>query len=201
MGPEGWSVSPELATPVDLGRLRFADADVERDYRAWRTTHVRAFTRFAMYAGAGAAVLAWFAVLFGALVELRGLALALIPLIVLVQVAAATWTRTDDRHHLLVPAAAGANLLGGVLAVAMTAPTHSTPVVGACAAMAAYFGLTLFRLPPVVAAVSVGPYVVLAAVLAVTWHADGTIDDQDLVLGLFIPLTTLVIGMLVNLAM
>jgi len=201
MRPEGWSVSPELATPVDLGRLRFADPDVERDYRAWRTDHVRAFTRFAMYAGAGAAVLAWIAVLFGALVELRGLALALIPLVVLLLVVAAAWTRTEGHRHLLIPAAGGANLLGGVLAVAMTAPTRSTPVVGACAAMAAYFGLTMFRLPPLVAAVSVSPYMVLAAALAVGWHADGAIDDQDLVLGLFIPLTTLVTGMLVNLAM
>jgi class 3 adenylate cyclase len=201
MRPEGWPVSPELATPVDLGRLRFADPDVERDYRAWRTEHVRAFTRFSMYAGAGAAVLAWVAVLFGALVQLRGLALGLIPLVVLLLVAAAAWTRADDHQHLLTPAAGGANLLGGLLAVGMTAPTHSTPVVGACAAMAAYFGLTMFRLPPLVAAVSVAPYMVLAAVLAIGWHADGTIGDQDLVLGLFIPLTTLVTGMLVNLGM
>src|SRR4051794_26150592 len=107
MRPEGWSVSPELATPVDLGRLRFADPDVERDYRAWRTDHVRAFTRFAMYAGAGAAVLAWIAVLFGALVELRGLALVLIPLVVLVLVVAAAWTRTEGHRHLLIPAAGG----------------------------------------------------------------------------------------------
>lgn len=199
--PEGWSVSPELTTPADLGGLRFADPDIERDYRAWRTEHVRAFTRFAMYAGAGAAVLAWIAVLFGALVELRALALVLIPVIAIVLGGAVAWTRAEERAHLLLPAGSVANLLGGLLAVAMTVPTHSTPVVGACASMAAYFGLTMFRLTPRVAVVSVAPYMLLAAGLSVVWHANGTIGDQDLVLGLFIPLTTLVTGILVNLAM
>src|SRR4051794_36798323 len=204
--PEGWSVSPELTAPVALshrvGRgLRFADPDIERDYRTWRTEHVRAFARFAMYAGAGAAVLAWFAVLFGALVDLRGLALATIPVIALVLAGATVLTRDDLRISLLMPAGAVVNLLGGLLAVAMTLPTHSTPLVGACAAMSAYFGLTMFRLPPLTAAVAVAPYLLFAAGAAVVWHAHGTIDDQDLVLGLFIPLTTLVTGMLVNLAM
>jgi class 3 adenylate cyclase len=199
--PDGWTASPELTTPTALGGLRFADPDIERDYRAWRTEHVRAFTRFAMYAGAGAAVLAWFAVLFGALVDLRGLALAVIPVMAVLLAGAAVAARHDDRVRLLMPAASVVNLLGGMLAVAITAPTHSTPVVGACAAMAAYFGLTMFRLPPVLAAAAVTPYLVGAAALAVFWHARGTVGEQALVLGLFIPLTTLVTGMLVNLAM
>jgi class 3 adenylate cyclase len=198
--PEGWTASPELATPAALGGLRFADPDVEHDYRAWRLEHVRAFTRFAMYAGAGAAALAWVAVAFGALVELRATALVLIAAIALLLVGGAAWTRSQQNGHLLMPAAALPNVLGGFLAVGMTAPTHSTPVIGACAAMAAYFGLTMFRLPPLLALASVGPYILLAAALSVSWHGDGTIGDQDLVLGLFIPVTTLVTGMVVNLA-
>lgn len=199
--PDGWSVSPELTTPADLGGLRFADADIERDYRAWRTVHVRAFTRFAMYAGAGAAVLAWVAVLGGALVELRGLALALIPLFAIALAGGAAWSRTAERERFLMPAGSAANLLGGTLAVLVTVPTHSTPLVGACASMAAYFGLTMFRLTPALALVSVAPYLLLAAGFSVGWHAAGTISDQDLVVGLFLPLTTLLTGMLVNLAM
>jgi hypothetical protein len=89
--PDGWTASPELTAPVDLRGLRFTDHDIERDYRAWRAEHVRSFTRFAMYAGAGAAVLAWFAVLFGALAEHRGLALAVVPL-----VGSAAWTRSAE---------------------------------------------------------------------------------------------------------
>ena len=199
--PAGWTASPEVTTATTLGGLRFADRDTESDYRTWRSGHVRAFTRFAMYAGAAAAALAWMAVLFGALVDLRGLALALIPLIAVLLAGAALWTGREGRDDLLLPAAGLANLLGGFLAVALTAPTHSTTVVGACAAMSAYFGLTLFRLPPLLALTCVAPYLLLAAVLAIAWHADGTVDGQDLVLGLFIPLTTLAVGMLVELAM
>jgi len=199
--PDGWSVNPELTTPADLGGLRFADADIERDYRAWRTVHVRAFTRFGMYAGAGAALLAWVAVLGGALVELRGLALTLIPLLAIALAGGAAWTGAADRERFLMPAGSVANLLGGTLAVLMTLPTHSTPLVGACASMAAYLGLTLFRLRPVLALVSVAPYMLLAAGFSVGWHAAGTISDQDLVVGLSLPLSTLLTGMLVNLAM
>ena len=199
--PEGWTASPELATPAALGGLRFADPDVEHDYRSWRLEHVRAFTRFAMYAGAGAAALAWVAVIFGALVEWRGTALVLIAGIALLLVGGAVWARGQERGHLLMPAAALPNVLGGFLAVGMTAPTHSTPVIGACAAMAAYFGLTMFRLPPLLALASVGPYILLAAGLSIAWYVDGSISDQDLALGLFIPVTTLVTGMVVNLAM
>lgn len=199
--PQDWAADPELIAPADLGGLRFHDPDIERDYRGWRAAEVRSFTRFAMYAGAGAAALAWVAVLAGALVELRGLALVSIPLMALLLAGGAAWTRAPERAHLLTPVASGANLLGGLLAVSMTVPTHSTPLVGACAAMAAYFGLTMFRLPPLWAAAAVGPYLLLAAGLAIGWHASGAIDDQDLVLGLFVPLTTGVTGMLVNLAM
>jgi len=199
--PAGWTASPEVAVPTTVGGLRFADPGIEADYRSWRSEHLRAFTRFAMYAGAAAAALAWVAVLFGALVELRGLALALIPLIAVLLAGAALWTRQEGRDGLLMPAAGLANLVGGFLAVAMTAPTHSTTVVGACAAMSAYFGLTLFRLPPVLALGCVAPYLLSAAALTIVWHADGTIDRQDLVLGLFIPVTTLAVGMLIDVAM
>jgi len=198
--PEGWAVSPELTTPADLGGLRFTDPDIERDYRAWRTEHVRAFTRFSMYAGAGAAALAWVAVLFGALVDLRGLALALIPLVAGLLLTGAIWSHTGDSARLLMFSAGAANLVGGFLAVTMTAPTHNTALIGACASMSAYFGLTMYRLRPLLALGCGAPYLVAAAGIAVGWRASGRIGDQSLVLGLFIPLTTLATGMLVNLA-
>lgn len=198
--PEGWPVSPELAAPATRGGLRFADPAVELDYRAWRTEHVRPFTRFAMYAACGAAALAWVAVLLGALVELRGLALALIPVIPAILLGGAAASRAPGHQHLLLPAASLANLLGGFLAVVMTAPTEDPVLVGACVSMAAFVGLTMYRLTPALAVASVAPYILLAAGVAVAWHADGVIDDQELVLGLFVPLTTLVTGIVVNLA-
>jgi class 3 adenylate cyclase len=199
--PDGWSVSPELTTPVELGGLRFADPDVERAYRAWRVEHVRTFINYAMYAGAGAALLAWVAVLFGALDEKRGTALALIPVIALLLAGTAVWGRTPERARLLAPGACLANLLGGLLAVAMTSPTHDTALVGACVAMPAFFGLTMYRLRPSFAFAAVVPYLVLAMVVAARWHADGTIDAQHLVLGLFIPVTTLATAGVVCLSM
>lgn len=199
--PDGWSVSPELTTPVALGGLRFAVRDVERAYRAWRVEHVRTFSTYAMYSGAGAAAFAWFAVLFGALEERKTTSLLLIPVIAILLAAAAWWGREPERARLLMPASTLANLLGGFLAVAMTAPTHDTPLVGACVAMAAFFGLTMYRLPPAYAFGAVAPYLVLTMIIAVRWHANGTIDEQHLVLGIFIPITTLATGGVVNLAM
>ncbi len=199
--PEGWPVTPELSPPATRWPLRFVASEIEEDYQDWRLEHVRAFARFAMYAATSAALLAWVAVLFGALVDLRGLALVLIPAEVALLVVGAAIARADNRLTLLMPASAVVNLTGGFLAVAMTVPLHSTSVMGACVSMSAYFGLTMFRLPPRLALASVGPYAALAAVIAGIWHARGIVDDQEFVLGLFIPLTTLVTGMLVNLAM
>jgi class 3 adenylate cyclase len=199
--PEGWPVTPELAPPATRWPLRFTVDEVEQDYQAWRLDHVRPFARFAMYAATGAAVLAWIAVLFGALVELRGLTLVLIPAEVGLLVVGAAIARSDEHLQLLMPASAGVNLAGGFLAVAMTAPLHSTSVMGACVSMAAFFGLTMFRLPPLLAVISVAPYALTAAGLSIYWHEKSTVSDQFFVLGLFIPLTTLVTGMVVNLAM
>jgi class 3 adenylate cyclase len=199
--PEGWPVTPELSPPATRWPLRFTTDEVEQDYQDWRLEHVRPFTRFAMYAATSAAVLAWIAVLFGALVDLRGLTLVLIPVEVGLLIVGAAIARDDDRLPLLMPASALVNLAGGILAVAMTAPLHSTSVMGACVSMSAFFGLTMFRLPPRLAAASVAPYALLAAGVSLYWHAQGTVSDQFFVLGLFIPLTTLFTGMLVNLAM
>ncbi|HET6166659.1 MAG TPA: hypothetical protein VFE07_07500, partial [Marmoricola sp.] len=198
--PDGWSVSPELTAPVQLGGLRFADPDVEHEYRAWRVEHVRTFTAYAMYAGAGAAALAWVAVLFGALEDEQTLALLLIPVIAALLVGGAVWTRTPERARLLMPAGCLANLLGGLLAVGMTYPTHDTAIMGVCVAMPAFFGLTMYRMPPAYSLAAVTPYLVLSMAVAIIWRSDGTIDDQHVVLGLFVPLTTLAAGVVVNLA-
>ncbi|MBO9522684.1 MAG: adenylate/guanylate cyclase domain-containing protein [Nocardioidaceae bacterium] len=198
--PEGWPIVSELTFPASRLGLTFTDPDIERDYRGWRTAHVRGFAQFALYAAAGAALCAWFAVLFGALDRLRALSLVLIPLMVVVLVAGALLAGQEDRASLVAPVSAAVNLGGGVLAVAMTYPTHSAELTGACVAMAAYFGLTLFRLPPLVAFAGVAPYVALAVVASIRWHAQGRIDDQQLAAGLFIPVTALLTGMVINLA-
>jgi class 3 adenylate cyclase len=199
--PEGWSVSPELATPATLGRLRFADPEVEQDYRAWRDQHMRAFAQFAMYAATGAAGCAWIAVAFGALGDLRLLALALISIQIGVQLRGASVARADPTARQLRFYCGLVNLTGGTLALFITLPLHDYAVTAACVTMAAYFGLTMFRLSPLVALAAVGPYTLGAAVVPIVWHATGDLDSGQLAIGIFLPVTALLTGMMVNLAL
>lgn len=198
--PEGWPVVSELAPPATRWGLSFLDPEVEEDYRAWRRDHIRFFARVAMYGAAGAAVCAWVAVAAGALSQLRTTALILIPLMVVVLLIGGIVLGTEQFGHLVTHWSAGVNLIGGALALAMTAPAHSPELSGVCVTMAAYFGLTMFRLPPRVAAGSVSPYLIATALFAVRWHATGEIDDQQLIIGLFIPATALLSGLVLNLA-
>ncbi|MGO4255134.1 adenylate/guanylate cyclase domain-containing protein [Marmoricola sp. RAF53] len=198
--PEGWPIVSELTSPDTWWGLRFTDSDVERDYQSWRIGHVRPFAQFAMYAAAGAAFCAWVAVVFGALDEFRTTALVLIPLMIVSLLVAAALIRLDHYQHLVTPLSSLVNLLGGGLAVAMTWKTYSPELTGACVTMAAYFGLTVFRLPPRIALLSVSPYVLLASYATWTWHQNGRITDQQLAVGLFIPVTALLTGMVLNLA-
>lgn len=199
--PDGWPVVSDLTSPETRWGLRFVDPDVEADYRTWRHEHVRSFTQVAMYGAAGAAFCAFVAVVFGALDHYRTLALVLIPAMMALLLVGVVVSRSDQTSHLTQLWSALANLVGGLLAVALTYRMEQPTLTGACVTMAAYFGLTMFRLPPTVALWSVSPYVLLAAAATFRMHADGIADDQQLAVGLFIPLTALLSGMVLNLAM
>lgn len=198
--PEGWPIVSELTSPNTWFGLRFTDKPVEQEYQVWRREHVRAFAQVALYAAAGAALCAWIAVVFGALDEFRTTALVLIPFMVVLLFGGAALVRTERFASWVTPVSSLVNLLGGILAVTMTYKTYSPELTGACVTMAAYFGLTMFRLPPRIAFLSVSPYVILAAVATSRWHDDGRITDQELAVGLFIPITALLTGMVLNLA-
>lgn len=198
--PEGWPIVSELSSPDTWLGLRFTDPAVEGDYQDWRRDHVRPFAQVALYAAAGAAFCAWIAVLFGALEEFRTTALVLIPLMIVLLFGGAALVRSERFAGLVAPVSSVVNLLGGVLAVAMTFKTYSPELTGACVTMAAFFGLTMFRLPPRIALVSVTPYVVLACLATIRWHGQDRIGDQELAVGLFIPVTALLSGMVLNLA-
>lgn len=199
--PDGWPIVSELSSPGTRWGLRFTDPRIEGDYATWRRGHVRTFAEFAMYAAAGAAFCAWIAVIFGALDAYRGVALILIPLMIVVLLVAASVARVEHYNHLVTPLSSAVNLSGGFLALAMTYQTFSPELTGACVAMAAYYGLTVFRLPPTIALVSVSPYLVAAALTAIRWYDEGRITDQQVAVGVFIPMTALVTGMVLNLAM
>ena len=198
--PDGWPVVSELSSPETRWGLRFTDGSVEADYLSWRREHVRAFTQIAMFGAAGAAFCAFIAVAFGALDHLETLALVLIAAMIVLVLVGAYAVGNEARAHLAMTWSAAANLIGGILAVALTYPMHDPALTGACVTMSAYVGLTMFRLTPKLALVAVAPYCLLAAGAAVKLHTDGEVNDQELAVGLFIPLTALMVGMVLNLS-
>ncbi|MFL6160141.1 MAG: adenylate/guanylate cyclase domain-containing protein [Marmoricola sp.] len=200
--PDGWPVVSELASPDTRWGLRFVDDPVEQDYRSWRRGHVRAFAQVALYGAAGAATCAFVAVVFGALGDggYRTLGLTLIPAMIALLVVGVAVSRDEDRSGLTQIWGSLANLVGGVLAVALTHQTDDPALTGACVTMSAFFGLTMFRLPPRIAVLSVSPYVALAVAACIQQHADGDITAQEFAVGLFIPITALLTGMVLNLA-
>jgi class 3 adenylate cyclase len=181
--------------------LRFAGSTTESAYRKWRVEHVRPFTRFAMYAATGAATFAWFAVLLGALDESRTLALQLIPLQVAILVVGALVSTSDRHNRWVVPLSAGVNVIGGLLAVALTYTLENVIATAACVTMAAYFGLTMYRIPPFVALLAVAPYTLGAEAIAIARYVNGDVPRLELVLCSFVIITSLITGMVVNLAM
>lgn len=179
--------------------LRFADGRVEADYREWRVDYVAPFTRFALYAATSAAATAWIAVAAGGLVELRGLTLVLLPALVVGMVLGANAAR--DRRHAsrLRWWAIAINLAGGFMAVLLTMPLERFFVTASCATIAAYFALTMFRLVPLDAALAACSYLIVLPVLAIWWFREGILDELEFVLALFVPITTLLTGMILNL--
>lgn len=202
--PDGWPVVSELNTPETTRGLRFSDDAVEQDYRSWRGEHVRDFMRVAMYGAAGAAFCALVAVTFGALGygSYRVLGLILIPAMIALLLVGVVVSRSETHRHLTGIYSALANFIGGLLAVCLTYQTNNPALTGACVTMAAFFGLTMFRLLPATALLSVGPYVVLAAAACIKQYTDSSsgVNKQELAVGLFIPITALLTGMVLNLA-
>jgi class 3 adenylate cyclase len=180
--------------------LRFTVPAVELDYRAWRMHHVRPFTLFAMYAGALAASLAFVAVSLGALLELRTLALCLIAGAVVQHLLGAAIASSDRFLPWLMPFTATINLFGGLLAVLMTTQFENFAITAGCVTLAAFFGMTLFRLPPGLSFASVVPYIAIAEVIAALRFSDGRMPLNDFIAGVFIPMTALMSGFVVSLA-
>jgi class 3 adenylate cyclase len=188
---------PALGT--DYWGLRFTDRSVEQAYAAWRLFHVRPFTIAAMYAGGLASTVAWFAVLFGALTDFRTIALWLIPVSIAMHGIGA-WIAAHRRFlRWMLPFSAVNNCFGGMLALTMTISLDNFAITAGCITMAAYFGLTMFRMQPWLALVSVGSYVLVAEIVAVILFDRGDMVLNELIIGLFIPITTLLTGFVLTL--
>ena len=155
--------------------------------------------RFAFYASASSAVFAWIAVVFGALVEWRALALVLIASQVVLMVMGGRSTEVEDPRYMLIWATA-VNSAGGFLAIAMTWPLHNPGVTGAVVTLVVYAGLTMFRLTPALGLLSAGPYVACAMLATSRWYQQGFVPYHEFAIGLFIPITALFSGMVINMA-
>lgn len=195
-----WSYVPPPEPPATLGGLRFVRSDDERAYQRWRAHHVRPFMKFSMYAATSAAVIAWVAVAAGALIEYRGLALVLIAVEIGLLLLGAAFAPEPGRRDWLTMCCWAANLIGGFLAVLLTLPLEDIAVTSSCVTLAAYFALALYRMKPLVALSAVLPYVVLGMVVAVRWRIEDTIETHLMVIGIFVLLTVVVTGLVVNLA-
>jgi class 3 adenylate cyclase len=101
---------------------------------------------------------------------------------------------------LLMPFTASINVGGGLLAVLLTAPLSNFAITAGCVTLAAFFGMTMFRLPPGLSLASVIPYVALAEGIAAVRFADGRMPRNDFVGGVFIPTTAVFSGFVVALA-
>jgi len=171
----------DIALPVEFdancrlaGRLRarFLDSGVEAAYRDWRAERAIPFVRIAMLASiVGWTAFAGAALLIGpefSFLILPVIALTATPLIVGV-FASTYWQRW---RRWVLPASALANTFSGTIAVLLL---HYGPLfadeltfadIGTATAMVfVYYACTIMRLPPLLAAATIAPYVVLQEVL------------------------------------
>lgn len=175
--------------------LRFTDPAIERDYAAWRLQHVRTYTRFAMWAGGLAAAGALVAIVAGAVPDASPLILALVAGSVALHLIGAWLTQVDRLVPWMLPFSAFDNLVGGVLCIVVSLPLGNFAITAGILTMAAYFGLTMFRMTPGLAFAAVGSYILAAEVIAVVQYADGDMSTSEFLIGIFIPTATLLTGM------
>jgi class 3 adenylate cyclase len=167
--------SPAGAVPPRLRSLElfWRDTALEADYRRWRAEEALPFVRTAMYASAAGWVLFavasfWLGTEFQLLVI--PVTAAMLPL--LAAVVAMTYRPRARRYGLL--ASGAANLVAGLAVVAIFELAGSavggsgyTDIGVGAVVLLVFFGCTIMRLPPGLAAAAITPYVAAQQVLLV----------------------------------
>ena len=162
-------------------RQRFDEPGVEAAYREWRAQRAIPFARVAMFASiAGWAVFAVAALLIGP--DLTHLIVPTVlvvsaPLIAMVLVS----TYVERWHRWIEPAGAIANAVSGLAAILilwyggqLVDGDSYADVATGTAVIFVYYGCTILRLPPVLAAAAVTPYVVLQEILLLQAYSGDT---------------------------
>ncbi|HSV40931.1 MAG TPA: adenylate/guanylate cyclase domain-containing protein [Nocardioidaceae bacterium] len=174
--------------------LRFADRAVEQDYVQWRLQHIRTFTKWAMVAGGIASAGALVVVAYGAVPSAGALELGLIAAMVACHLLGAWLTTRDELVKLILPFSALDNVLGGALAIAVSMPLDDFAVTATCLTMAAYFGMTMFRMRPLMAFLAVGSYMAYAEVYVIAEYLADDMTKSELLIGIFFPTAALLTG-------
>lgn len=177
----------DIAAPVQLrgechllGRLRarFSERDVESAYRAWRAERSVPFARVGMLASiVGWAIFAVASVLIGP--DLKHLALPVIAVVSVPMIAMVLASAYLDRWHLWVErAAALANAASGTAAILILwyggrvdGGGHFADIGTGTAVVFVFYGCTILRLPPGLAAAAITPYVALQELFVVQAYA------------------------------
>ena len=191
----------ELMSVERLG-MRFSSRETESDYQVWRTETAIPFTRIGIIAscvgwlGALAAIgIGWPHVLITASAWV---------LLVMYPAFAATIALTywQRLHSWVMPATALANTGAGFLLVGVCAWLIKSPnMIAGSTVIVAYFGFTIFRLPPLLAAGAVASYVSLAQYILTRLYQGGYYDLSEFVGFSFIQWIAYGTGLLVCVAL
>jgi class 3 adenylate cyclase len=192
---------PETADgPLALGRLglRFRDAATEADYQDWRIGVAIPFVRVGMLASA----IIWLAVAgssyFVVPEMLLRTALPVLFLILPLIAGAFALTLVPRLRTTVMPVTAFVNCIAGLVAVWLVHELFDVPAAAPAGfIMVAYFALTIFRLPPLLAIVAVLPYFLLLAVFMVGDYRAARLNTIEIWAYTLLPLMTIMTGLLV----
>jgi len=178
--------------------LRFRDDATETDYQDWRIGVVVPFVRVGMVASG----IVWLGAAGSSYVvvpEIFSRAAPLIFLLILPLVLAGfavTWV--SRLRTLVMPFTALVNCVAGLVATWQIHEVFDIPAAAPAGfIMVAYFALTIFRLPPMLAALAVAPYLLLLMYFLVGDHRAMRLNTDETWAYTFMPLMTLMTGLLV----
>ena len=161
----------DAALDLVRGGLRFADAETEREYRAWHIARAIPFMR----AGLAAAVVAWSAALVVGVIVFPIGAIApgvesIVGLALPTQIAALVVTRRAPRAAAAAMTAsiAVAGAVGVALAFRYDLPDMATVAV----VTFAFYAFTIVRLHVLQAVIAAAPCIVLNEILLIALHGD-----------------------------
>jgi class 3 adenylate cyclase len=178
--------------------LRFQDDATETDYQSWRIGVAIPFVRVGMVASAitwlGATGSSYFVA--PALFFRTAPSIFLLILPAILAGFAVTFVRR--LRTTVMPVTALINCVAGLVAIWQIHEIFAIPgAASAASIMVAYFALTIFRLPPMLAGLAVGPYMLLLMSFLAGDHHDMRLSTEAYWAYTFLPIITFMTGLLI----